>query len=213
MPGRPKRNRPEDREPNHNMKRYRFRLDSVLRVRRIQEERARAELLGANQAVAAAQVHLAQRIAHLEELPKPAKVASTPAFLANQARLASIASSISMARAAREVAEHAAEEKRLAWHVTAQRVEGLERLDERDRAQHALETQRAADQEVDDLVVSRFRTTRATDDDRSGSERAERRAEAWPRERRASASRVSRASSERDHGDHPAPKAPGAETS
>ena len=82
------------------MKRYRFRLDSVLRVRRIQEERARAELLSANQAVAAAQTHLQQRIAHLEELPKSAKIASTPAFLANQARLASIASSISMALSA-----------------------------------------------------------------------------------------------------------------
>ncbi|HEX4776256.1 MAG TPA: flagellar export protein FliJ [Acidimicrobiia bacterium] len=146
------------------MKRYRFRLDSVLRVRRIQEERARAELLSANQAVAAAQTHLQQRIAHLEELPKSAKVASTPAFLANQARLASIASSISMARAAREVAAHAADEKRVAWQVTAQRVEGLERLDERDRDEHALETQRAADQEVDDLVVSRFRTANDGDD-------------------------------------------------
>lgn len=142
------------------MKRYRFRLDSVLRVRRIQEERARAELLSANQGVVAAQRHLGQRIAHLEELPKSAKIASTPAFLANQARLASIASSISMARAAREVAEHAADERRVAWHVTARRVEGLERLDERDRTEHALEAQRAADQEVDDLVVSRFRTAR-----------------------------------------------------
>ncbi len=47
----------------------------------------------------------------------------------------------------------------------------------------------------------------------SSSERAGRRAEAWPGERRASASRVSRASSERDHGEYPAPKAQRAGTS
>ena len=32
------------------MKKYQFRLDAVLRVRRIEEERARADLLGANRA-------------------------------------------------------------------------------------------------------------------------------------------------------------------
>ncbi|HEY7135162.1 MAG TPA: hypothetical protein VIB48_08850 [Acidimicrobiia bacterium] len=139
------------------MKRYQFRLASVLRVRRIQEEQARAELLAANQSVRTAHLHLASRVGHLESLPKSAAVASTPAFLANQARLASVASSISLARIAKQVADEAATEKRLAWQVTAQRVESLERLDDRARTDHALETQRAVDQEVDDLVVSRFR--------------------------------------------------------
>jgi flagellar biosynthesis chaperone FliJ len=68
-----------------------------------------------------------------------------------------VASSISLARIAKQVADEAATEKRLAWQVTAQRVESLERLDDRARTDHALETQRAVDQEVDDLVVSRFR--------------------------------------------------------
>jgi flagellar protein FliJ len=139
------------------MKRYQFRLASVLRVRRIQEEQARAELLAANQSVRTAHLHLASRVGHLESLPKSVAVASTPTFLANHARLASVASSISLARIAKQVAEEAATEKRLAWQVTAQRVESLERLDDRARTEHGLETQRAADQEVDDLVVSRFR--------------------------------------------------------
>jgi flagellar FliJ protein len=139
------------------MKRYQFRLASVLRVRRIQEEQARAQLLAANRSVRTAHLHVASRVAHLESLPKPAAVASTPAFLANQARLASVASSISLARIARQVAEEAATEKRLAWQVTAQRVESLDRHDDRARGDHALETQRATDREVDDLVVSRFR--------------------------------------------------------
>jgi flagellar FliJ protein len=139
------------------MKRYQFRLASVLRVRRIQEEQARADLIAANQSVRAAHLHVASRVAHLESLPKSGAVASTPAFLANQARLASVASSISIARIARQVAEEAATEKRHAWQVTAQRVESLERLDDRAHTEHTLETQRAADKEVDDLVVSRFR--------------------------------------------------------
>jgi flagellar export protein FliJ len=146
------------------MKRYQFRLASVLRVRRIQEERARSELLNANQAVNAANLHLARRIEHLQQLPRTASVASTPAFLANQARMASVASSIAMADMARQVAEAAAAEKRDAWRQTAQRVDALERLDDRARGEHALETQRATAREVDDLVVSRFRQRRAGDE-------------------------------------------------
>ena len=139
------------------MKRYQFRLASVLRVRRIQEEQARATLLAANHGVRTAHLHLAGRVAHLEQLPKPATVATTSAFLANQARLASVASSISLARIAGELAEERASESRAAWQVTARRVESLDRLDSRSRSEHALEAQRATDREVDDLVVSRFR--------------------------------------------------------
>src|SRR3974390_1713764 len=123
------------------MKRYQFRLASVLRVRRIQEEQARAPLLPANQSVRAAHLHLASRIGHLESLPKPAAVASTPSFLADQGPLAAVSSALSLASVAKQVAEESATEKRLAWQVTAQRVESLERLDDRARSEHALETQ------------------------------------------------------------------------
>ena len=60
-----------------------------------------------------------------------------------------------MARRAHRDALALVEVRRQEWMAARQRVEALERLETRRRAEHALEVQRAEDRLVDDLVVAR----------------------------------------------------------
>src|SRR5206468_12799517 len=71
------------------------------------------------------------------------------------------------AEAARRQAAEEATARREAWTQAAKEVSVLERLDERRRAEHALEAARQADAEVDDIVVGRFARNQA-DSERDG---------------------------------------------
>ena len=53
------------------MKRFKFRLETVLRVRRVHEEQARGELMRANQALALADARVAERSERYESLERP----------------------------------------------------------------------------------------------------------------------------------------------
>jgi flagellar FliJ protein len=139
------------------VKRYRFRLEAVLRVRRLQEDVARAALAEATTAVAAAEAEQARARSWLDDLraqPPPAGAAAWEAArcvqLAAADELAARGTDVDAARAEQRARQAALAEART-------RVRALERLDERRRAEHALEVARQDERAVDDLVTSRYR--------------------------------------------------------
>ncbi|MFN8034891.1 MAG: hypothetical protein U0V73_03050 [Acidimicrobiia bacterium] len=137
------------------MRRYQFRLEAVLRVRRIQEARARADLAMANMAVAAAQQALDTKIAAYRVLPQPGGTQSIDDFSTTRGRRDRAATTVVSLDERREAARQRAAEQHVDWSRAAQRVTTLERLDERQHAEHALAADRELEREVDDLVVSR----------------------------------------------------------
>ena len=139
------------------MKRYRCRLEPVLRVRRIEEDLAVAALAASQREAAAAEVRLANRLDAYRRRPRPAGVQSLALFAADRALAETAAAGVMAAGAARRSALERVDEHRVAWSQAAARVSALERLDDRKREDHGREMQREADLEVDDLVTSRRR--------------------------------------------------------
>jgi flagellar protein FliJ len=138
------------------VKRYRFRLEQVLRIRRLQEELARGELLGANREVARAGEMLAQRSDRYGTIQSTAHTLPAADFMMARERHEAAAAAVIHAAELRAAAERTADERRSEWSEAATRVRVLERLDERRRTEHAAESARADEMEVDDLVTGRF---------------------------------------------------------
>ena len=137
------------------MKRFHFRLDQVLRVRRVQEDRARFALLTANRDAQLAAARVEQRLADYASRSIPAGPQSYEDFDRALFLLDAAAGAVEVARRAHRDALAVVEVRRQEWMAARQRVEALERLETRRRAEHALEVQRAEDRLVDDLVVAR----------------------------------------------------------
>jgi flagellar protein FliJ len=137
------------------MKRYKFRLDQVLRVRRMEEEQARAALLAANAELNRAGERLRDRTERYHTMVAPIGPSQLTEFLAWRQRHEAAATAVIDAGTAVESATSQAAESRDGWSAAAARVTALERLDERRRAEHAAEAEREFDQEIDDLVTSR----------------------------------------------------------
>ena len=137
------------------MKKYSFRLDTVLRVRRIQEEQARYALLEANRAVlrAAEDLHLRREVLEARTALPAATEHAT--FIAQREQADRLAAAVRTA-AGREIeALDVQREKRDAWGERAQRVASIERLDERAREEYRIEANRDEMKLIDDLVTSR----------------------------------------------------------
>ena len=143
------------------MRKYRFRLEPVLRVRTMQEDLARAALAQANHRVVSAEAVVAARLSHYSSMALANGVRSQSEFMRTRFSHEMAARSVREAEAARRQAEEEAAARREAWTEAAKEVQVLERLDERRRAEHALEAARQADAEVDDIVVGRFGRTQA----------------------------------------------------
>jgi flagellar biosynthesis chaperone FliJ len=137
------------------MKRFRFRLDQVLHVRRVQEDRARFELLSANRDAHLAAVRVDERLADYAGRRMPTGPQSHADFERAVFLLDSGAASVGVARASHRDALDVVDARRTDWTDARRRVAALERLEERRRTEHAIEVQRAEDQLVDDLVVAR----------------------------------------------------------
>jgi flagellar FliJ protein len=138
------------------VKKFRFRLESVLRVRRIQEDLARAELLNANAAARTAEGVVDARVARYHEMDRPLGAHTEPQFAREWFQLDAAAGAVDAACERHVEALAVVAERRAAWSAASMRVAALERLEARQRAEHALEMQRDDDRLVDDLVVSRF---------------------------------------------------------
>ncbi|MCU1487301.1 MAG: hypothetical protein JWN67_4047 [Actinomycetia bacterium] len=124
------------------MKKYQFRLDAVLRVRRIEEERARADLLGANRALAAAEAELDRRLEHYRTVTLPGGALGHDTYLAARSHQDLAAAAVVAAGTARLAAEAERERLHAVWAATASRVKALERLDDRRRDEHAADVRR-----------------------------------------------------------------------
>lgn len=139
------------------MKRYHFRLDSVLRVRRVQEEIARgaaAQATARTQEAAARHRAAEANVARLDAAPSPAVPAAWTArrgvVLAAAAEAAGTCAGLDAARADRA--------GRIADLASARmRVRALERLDTRRHDEHSLDVDRHNAAVLDDLVTSRWR--------------------------------------------------------
>jgi flagellar export protein FliJ len=137
------------------MKRYQFRLDTVLRVRRVEEDRAIAALAAARRKLDAAEATLQDTLDRYSTVPEPSGPMSVIELLRARAHQELVAASVVHAGAERLRAEAVVELQRKEWSAAAQRVAALERLDERRREEHAVEAQRQETIEVDDMVVGR----------------------------------------------------------
>ena len=138
------------------MKKYKFRLETVLKVRTTQEELARAALAQANMRVSNADAILAAKASRYSSMAMASGMRSTGAFLGERFLHEQAARGVKQAEALREEALLEAAEKRRSWSQAAQEVSVLERLDERRRAEHEAESARQADIEIDDIVVGRY---------------------------------------------------------
>ncbi|HEV7526334.1 MAG TPA: flagellar FliJ family protein [Acidimicrobiia bacterium] len=138
------------------MKRFRFRLDQVLHVRRVQEDRARFDLLTANRDAHLAAARVDERLADYGARSMPIGPQAFAEFERAVFMLDSGAAAVGVARASHRDALAVVDVRRTEWTDARRRVAALERLEERRRAEHAIEMQRAEDQLVDDLVVARY---------------------------------------------------------
>jgi flagellar export protein FliJ len=137
------------------MKRYKFRLETALRVRKVEEDFAIAALANAHRVLAEADASLDRRLDRYRDTPLPQGPMSVEQLLRVRSHLDGVAASVVHAGAARLGAEATVDLRRSEWSEAAARVSALERLDERRRAEHALEAQRQEHAEVDDMVVAR----------------------------------------------------------
>ena len=137
------------------MKRYSFRLQPVLRVRRIEEERAVAALADATRGLASAEAMLQRRLDRYAEVPVASGPMPVEQLLRLRARQEGNAAAVVHAGTERLRAEAVVELRRQDWSQAAMKVGALERLDERRREEHAIEAQREELVEVDDMVVAR----------------------------------------------------------
>lgn len=137
------------------MKQYRFRLEPVLRVRRTQEEAARAQLAAATVAVTASEQQLTERTDAYDSSVIAPGTQDRADFLYEQSRRSALAAAVLAQRARLREAQEQAARARGVWTQTAARVSALERLDERQRSEHRAQSQKEDEVTTDELVVSR----------------------------------------------------------
>lgn len=140
------------------MSRYRFRLDSVMRVRRVQEERARAELALARLAEAEAAAQTTRRRGLLRRATEDGLPSGTATdWTAQRDRSDRLAAAVS----ASQVAElHAADltQRRLGdWERAAAELRMLEKLDERHAAVWQADQLREEQKVLDEISPRRSR--------------------------------------------------------
>jgi flagellar protein FliJ len=137
------------------LKRFHFRLEQVLRVRRLQEDIARGALMVAHHGAREAADRLNARLEEYAAASRPNGAQTYDAFNRMQFRLDNAADAITLARAEYQHALDLVDVRRAEWTAARQRVAALERLEARRRDEHAIEVRRAEDRLVDDLVVAR----------------------------------------------------------
>ena len=138
------------------MRRYRFRLEPVLGVRRSEQDLARGGVMAAQTAVNAQEKALAGCL----DAYSAALTAQGPRcaadFLVETAHRTALADAVLQQRRRLSEAQVAVDQARVVLTAAAARVGALERLDERQRAEHTAHALREEDLIVDDLVVARF---------------------------------------------------------
>lgn len=139
------------------MRRYEFRAEKVLRIRRLQEDMARAAVADARRAEVAAQATVDASQQRYAELATAHSAQSSAAFLMAREQAGHRASAVTIARERRHEAGQVTTSALGTWHDANSKVQGLERLDERRRTEHHIEVRRDEDAQADEIVVARAR--------------------------------------------------------
>ena len=139
------------------MKKYRFRFGSVLRIRQLEEEQARAAMVEAQRELDAATGALHARLEAVSVATSPGRTWVSADFQEDRTHLTRHADAVAAARSAEANALAVFRTSRTAWEDAASRVRALERLDERQREDWVLDTTRNAQQLTDEIATTRFR--------------------------------------------------------
>jgi flagellar protein FliJ len=144
------------------MKGYRFRMEAVLRVRRLQEEQARAALLRARRDQSDAQDETRRRLGILRRrLQSPVAEGTAPAFSAELERRERLGAAVIASRAAEVHASQVTSTRMSDWERAARDLATLERLDEGQRKAFVADVLAAEQRVVDEQA-----TVRAASEDR-----------------------------------------------
>lgn len=143
------------------MKRFEFRLARLAKVRRIEEERARAAwqsaeaaARAAEQAVLEGEAEVQAAYQHLRTAQASSRLTPLQVISFNDA-IAGLLRALDATRAeARRLADEAAA-KREPWQAARAELEGLERLEDKARTKHRLERERLENMEMDQLASER----------------------------------------------------------
>jgi flagellar protein FliJ len=138
------------------MKKYTFSLSKVLRVRRIQEEQAAAELAAARAAANAAADKEAGAAHALASRCARGGLQPAVSFLAWAETTMLAGEALSDAKVEAQVADEEAEARTEDWQAAAARVSALENLDDRGREAHEVERRREETKTTDDIVTTRW---------------------------------------------------------
>ena len=136
--------------------RYRFRLETVLRVRRVGEQSARQSLAVAVRQRLEAQQALSSASQWRNSLSSPLGPTSVEAFLSERAQVDRAVHAVGAARVRCEHAEIEMSERTAVWSEARARVRALERLDERRREEHLIEELRLEAKGMDELASMRW---------------------------------------------------------
>lgn len=139
------------------MKKYSFRAEKVLRVRRIQEDAARAEVAGAQRAESETIAMLGASLDRYTALATVSQAQTAAAFLGWQDRVSHRRDAVVQATYHRQTAAATTAEALESWRAAHSKVEGLERLDERRRDDYDIEVRHDEDAQVDEVVTGRAR--------------------------------------------------------
>lgn len=135
------------------------RIATVLRVRSLQERIARSEV--ARRQVALANERRAEEAAwHHVRRRSGESPAEAPRFVGHRSMLDGGVVDAHQARRRVDRAGHDVHVSIADWQLEAQRLEGIERLAERIRAEATADADRRTANEIDDLVVMRHRSER-----------------------------------------------------
>ncbi|MGQ0825062.1 MAG: hypothetical protein ACT4OX_08565 [Actinomycetota bacterium] len=139
------------------MKKFKFRLDNVQRVRQVQEDQARFALMQANRAAHETAARVDARLHAYLAMPRVIEPMTHTDFERMRFELEAAATAVEAARIEHREALDVIDERHVEWLAAKQRVSALERLENRRRAEHAIDLRRGEDRLIDDLVVARHR--------------------------------------------------------
>lgn len=139
------------------MKKYVFRLESVRRVRNVEQDLAKAALLQANSEVQRAIQAVEARTEEFEASNSQLTgTGSIESFMKQRYFNELAGKAVIVAQASARAAELEAAAKRDLWSEAAKRVKALDNLNARRREEHTLEAQRDEIREIDDIVTGRY---------------------------------------------------------
>ncbi len=139
------------------MKRFKFRLETVQRVRQIQHDIARGELLSANHSLALASADVANRSTRAATVTLPQHSMSKETFERHQFAIDSAYSATRWATSIELEASERVAEHRQQWIATNTRLRAVERLHERAATEHRDEFRKEADRLSDEITTAKFR--------------------------------------------------------